>query len=97
MFYQLLKNSLPRGVDIDCAICGRAAAHRLLVPPVEVLRTPRAPIAVDPERRGLCYDCGRGRHSLSFVADEEIQSLQRLLPLPVGPASERVEELSPGS
>jgi hypothetical protein len=78
MIYQLLKNALPRDAEIDCAVCGGAAEHRLLVPPVELLRTPRLPIAVPPEHRGLCHQCGRGRHSLSFLDDEEILHLQRL-------------------
>ncbi len=79
MYYQLLKNSLPRDAEISCAVCEAAAAHRLLVPPVVLLRTPRPAIAVPPERRGLCLACGRGRHALSFVADEEIDQLRLVM------------------
>ncbi len=78
MYYQLLKNALPRDAELQCAVCDCTAEHRLLVPPVVLLRTPRAPIAVPPERRGLCHECGRGRHTLSFVADEEITRLRRV-------------------
>lgn len=34
------------------------------------------PVAIEPERRGLCRECGRGRHALSFVSDEEIERLR---------------------
>jgi hypothetical protein len=76
MYYQLLTRGLPRDAEIGCAVCDRPAEHRLLVPPLDLLRTPRPPIAVPPERRGLCRECGRGRHALSFVDDEEITKLR---------------------
>jgi hypothetical protein len=77
VYYQLLKHGFPRDADIACAICQAPAEHRLLVSPTVLLSTMRLRVAVPPERRGLCRECGRGRHSLSFVADDEIESLRR--------------------
>jgi hypothetical protein len=82
---------MPRDAALSCAICDRPAVHRLLVPPAILSRAQVAPIGVPRERRGLCRECGLGRHSLSFVSDDELQALRRdvgsALPAPEHPGA----------
>jgi hypothetical protein len=76
MHYQLLRSGVPRDAALECAICDEPAEHRLLVSPAVLSRPDATNIGVPRERRGLCRECGRGRHALSFVDDEEIEALR---------------------
>ena len=76
MYYQLLRDEARKDACMTCALCDRPAQHRLLVPPNVLSRRPQPEIAVPRERRGLCRECGRGRHALSVLTDEDIDRLR---------------------
>jgi hypothetical protein len=78
MHYQLLRDGFLRWKDADiyCAVCHDPALHRLLVSPDLLVTTSSERFKVPPELRGLCRECGRGRHSFSYVSDDEIERLR---------------------
>jgi hypothetical protein len=77
MHYEFVRDGLRRDPDVICAVCNSTAYHRLALPPSVITQVPTHTTAVPPERRGLCRECGRGRHSLSILSDEDIERLRR--------------------
>ena len=77
MHYEFVRDGLRRDPNITCAVCSRTAQHRLALPASLITKLAVQVTAVPPERRGLCRECGRGRHSLSMLSDEDIESLRR--------------------
>jgi hypothetical protein len=76
MHYEFVRDGLRRDPNIICAICDRTAQHRLALPASLITKLAAQAMTVPPERRGLCRECGRGRHSLSMLSDEEIGRLR---------------------
>jgi hypothetical protein len=86
MQYEFVRDGLRWGPDTICAVCNRMACHMLALPPSVITPLPDEMVAVPPERRGLCRECGRGLHSLTVLSDEDIERLRCYARANTGPA-----------
>jgi len=74
--YEFVRDGFRSNIGIRCAVCNGNAQHRLTLPATIVNRANGHTVPVPPELRGLCRECGRGRHSFSFLSDEDLERLR---------------------